>query len=172
MNRLQSSLILSFLSLVLTSASCAKTGGPCEEPLNINESEVVVTFKNQAGDYLYKEINTIYNKDSLKVFDYYGNQLFLLSHLKQIPNTNFSYHVISFGDIYNDQTDKSSFNSELCKDFIIRYYYNRTDTVQTCFKSKETKCGSVFETLKVYHKGQLLTSVTNDAAAHITLINQ
>lgn len=170
MKRLQLKSFYALLAFVLISNSCGKVGGPCEEPLNVNNSEVVVTFKNEAGDYLYKEINSPYNKDSLRVFDQYGNQLILLSHFDQIPNTSFKYHVISFGDIYEDATDKISFDSQLCKNFIVQYSYNEKDTVQTCFKSKKTECGSVFETLTVFHKGQLLTSVTNDAAAHITLI--
>lgn len=151
-------------------SSCFKKGGPCEETLNLGLSEVLVSFKNAAGEYLYKEINPLSNKDSLKVFDQNGNQLLLLSHFNQIPNTHFKYHEISFGPIYDDRTDQSSFNSELCKIFIVQYSYNERDTVQTCFKSKKTKCGSVFETLKVYHKGQLLDSVQNTVFAHITLI--
>jgi hypothetical protein len=94
----------------------------------------------------------------------------LLSLSRQIPNTNFAYDVISFGTLYDNRTDQSSFDSELCKNYIIKYSYNEVDTVQTCFKSKKTKCGSVFETLKVYHKGQLLASVRNTAVTQITLI--
>ena len=150
--------------------SCFKKGGPCEEPLNLGLSEVRVTFKNAAGEYLYKEINPPYRKDSLKVFDQNGNTLLLLSQRQQIPDTYFAYNEISFGAIYDARTDQSSFNSEICKSFVIHYGYNERDTVQTCFKSKKTKCGAVFEYLKVYHKGRLLDSVQNTVFAHIILI--
>lgn len=162
--------ILFIFSFPLLLSSCFKKGGPCEEPLNLGLSAVLVTFKNATGEYLYKEINPLYSKDSLKVFDQHNNQLLLLSQFNQIPNTYFKYHEISFGTIYDARTDQSSFNSEICKSYVIQYSYNERDTVQTCFKSKKTKCGSVFDYLKVYHKGRLLDSVQNTVFAQITLI--
>jgi hypothetical protein len=153
-----------------TCISCIKAGGPCEEPLNVNQSEVIVIFKNTTERYLYEEINPLYNKDSLKVYDQYGNGLFILSKLNQIPNTSMKYLELSFGNIYDNSTDQSSFNSEICKDFLIKYTHNETDNLTVCFKSKKTKCGSIFETLKVYHNGQLLANISNDTYALITLI--
>ena len=139
--------------------------------MNVNQSEIVVVFKDKAtGKYLYTEINPLYNKDSLKVFDSFGNRLIILSSLNQIPNTSNRYYDLSFGNIYNQQTDAAAFDTEICKDFIVQYRYNEFDTVKTCFKAKKTECGSVFETIKVYHKGQLLTTANNKAAAHITLL--
>jgi hypothetical protein len=163
-------LCLLLFTLMLISGSCKKKPDPCEEPKNVNNSEVIIIFKNQAEDYLYKEINSPYNKDSLKVFDENGNQLILISLARQISNSSFAYYAISFGNIYDSATDQSSFDSKRCKYFIIKYSYNETDTVQTCFKSVKTPCGSMFETLKVYHKDQLLDSVSNNTGAHITLI--
>ena len=138
--------------------------------MNVDESEVVVIFKDGTGRYLYEEINPLYNKDSLKVNDEFGNRLSLLSQLNLIPGTSSKYYEVSFGNIYDNTKDQAAFNTELCKKFIIRYRYNEIDTVQTCFKAKKTKCGSVFEYLKVYHKGQLLTTENNTTTGHITLI--
>jgi hypothetical protein len=163
------SVVVLLSSVLLTSCKKGK-GGPCEEALHLSLSEVGVTFKNKEGEYLYKEINPLYNKDSLKVFDENGNKLILLSLSKLIPNTGVAYDEISFGTIYDDRTDQSSFNTELCKKFFIEYNSREKDTVQACFKAKKTECGSVFETLKVYHKGQLLASVQNTVFAQITLI--
>jgi hypothetical protein len=156
----------------LFSTSCGKQGGPCEEAQNLYSSEVLVNFRNEAGDYLYKEINPLYDKDSLRVFDQNGNQLVLLSQPRQIPNTTFSYYAISFGNIYDARTDQSSFASELCKKFYIEYNYKESDTLQTCFKSKKTSCGSVFESLKVFKNNTLLTAVKNTTVAQITLIKR
>lgn len=54
-------------------------------------------------------------------------------------------YIISFGGIYNPQTDASSFNRELYKNFIVKYaYHEPADTVKACFQARKTKCGSVF----------------------------
>ncbi len=142
--------------IILTGSSCRK-GGKCEEPFNVNQSEIVVTFKDQAtGKYLYSEINPLYNKDSLKVFEPNGNNLIILKVLRINTTTLVEYWDLSFGNIYNQQTDGAAFDSEICKTFLVKYKYNETDTIKACFKAKKTECGSVFETLKVYHNGLLL----------------
>lgn len=153
--------------IVFLGYSCRKN--KCEEPFDIQQSEIVATFKNSVGSYLYTEVNPLYNKDSLAVFDEYGNRLSVLSQLKTIPNTVSGYWEISFGNIYNNQTDSASFNSELCKKFIIKYKYNETDTIQTCFKSSKTNCGSVFQSLKIYHKGVVIKEVQNTFLAFVTI---
>ncbi len=163
-------IFLFFILLPVIIFSCRK-GGRCEESLRVTQSEINVSFKDKTtGRYLYEEINALYNRDSLKVFDPSGNSLVILSALNQIPNTSNRYFVLSFGNIYDQRTDESSFNAELCKDFIVQYKYNEKDTIRACFKSKTTKCGSVFETLKVYNKGQLLATETNDNFSSITVI--
>lgn len=157
--------------LALFSSSCKK-GGKCEEPINLSQSRVIVAFKDRvSGKYLYTEINPIYNKDSLQVLDANRNSLVILNRLRVEQNPPYiEYYSLSFGNIYNQQTDAASFNSEICKDYFVRYNYNQFDTIRACFKAKKTECGSVFETLKVFHKGQLLTTVNNRASASITLL--
>lgn len=164
--------LLSFIFLcalfAVVSASSCRTGGRCELPLNVNQSEIVVAFKDQAtGKYLYSESNPLYNKDSIRVFDESGNSLFLLSQLDVIPNTNSRFWRISFGPLYNQQTDAAAFDAELCRSFIIKYNHTETDTVKACFKAKKTKCGSVFETLQVYHKDQLVGFINNNTGISI-----
>jgi hypothetical protein len=163
------SLFCLLIIISLIGSSCIRP--KCEEPFNISSSEIVVTYKDKAtGMYLYSEVNPLYNKDSLKVFDQYGNSLVILSLLTSAPdNPNQGIYVLSFGNIYDSRTDADAFKTETCKTYIIKYSYNETDTVQACFKAKKTKCGSVFETLKVYHKGQLLANVQNYTNAHIAI---
>lgn len=160
-----------FIINIFCFSSCGKSGGPCELPYNVNSSEVVVAFKDKAtGNYLYARSNPLYNKDSLKVFDENGNRLIVLSALNQIPNSISQYWDIGFGPLFNFQTDQSSFDAEKCKLFTIKYLHNQTDTVNVCFKAKKTKCGSVFETLKVYHKNILIGSTTNTTGVLVTII--
>ena len=157
-------------AITLSVASCIKSGGPCEEPLNINLSSISVSFTDQTtGKFLYAEVNPLYNKDSLNIFDPFGTQLILLTSLAQIPNTNSRYWEINFGNLYNSSTDPDPFISEVCKNFIVQYNSVETDTIRTCFKAKKTKCGSVFEMLEVYHKDSLLTVEHNDTGAVVTI---
>lgn len=135
----------------------------------MTQSEIAVNFKDATGKYLYAELNPTYNKDSLKVFDQQGNSLIILSSLNQIPNTSNRYYVLSFGNIYDQRTDANSFNTELCKDFIVQYKYNEKDTIKACFKSQTTKCGSVFEILKIYYNDQLVETIANNTFANITV---
>ena len=160
-----------FVFLVVFIFSCRK-GGRCEQALNVTQSEIAVIFKDATtGKYLYEDLNPLHNKDSLKVFDPNGNSLIILSlHRSASDNSSLGIYVLSFGNIYDQRTDAGSYNAELCKDFIVQYKYNEKDTIKACFKSKKTNCGSVFETLKVYNKDQLLATVTNDTYATITVI--
>lgn len=105
-----------------------------------------------------------------KVFDSLGNSLPILKSLDNIPNSTLKYWRLSFGNIYNSQTDGNSFNTEICKDYIVEYTSHESDTLKVCFKSQKTECGSVFETLKVYQKNLLLASMNNETYAEITLI--
>lgn len=86
---------------------------------------MVVTFIDKnTGKYLYSEVNPMYNKDSLKVFDPSGNSLVILK-AKRINTTSLKeYWNLSFGNIYNPLTDQSSYTSEICKDYMIQYSSN------------------------------------------------
>lgn len=156
--------------IVLIYSSCGSKGGPCEEMQVLDQSEIIVTFKNQTGDYIYSESNPSYNKDSLTVFDGNNKQLILLDLLDQIPGTSLRFYKLSFGVIFDKQTDQQAFRSEVCKDFVIHYNSLESDTLRACFKAEKTMCGSQFERLNIYHRGQLLTSVSNTVVARITFV--
>lgn len=162
--------ILGCIIITLFVFSSCRKGGKCEHAPNVNQSEVVVVFKDkQTGKYLYTEVSPLYNIDSLKIYDENNNRLIILYDLDLIPNTSSRYWGISFGNIYNSQTDQGSFNSEICRNFIVKYKYNETDTIKTCFNSRRTRCGSVFETLKVYHRGLLVGSGSNTTGFSVTI---
>jgi hypothetical protein len=158
------------LLLLLTGGTaCFKSGGPCEEPDFVTNSEVMLTVKDASGRYVYGEMAPLYPKDSLKVFNQDGEQLLLLYQLNEIPNSSMRYYEISFGPLYN-RRDEASFSREICKNFIVQYRHQERDTLSVCFKTRNTGCGSEFETLKVYHKGRELADEANTVAAHVTLI--
>lgn len=160
---------ISSLFFILSFFSCKKECGSVEY---ITNSSIVVTFKDSASNkYLYDVIYPLYSKDSIKIYDPTGTPLHLLTSVGSDPSvpTNI-YYVIDFGSLFDYRTDSMSFNREICKDYLVQYSYNETDTITTCFKSKDMECGSVFTSLKVYHKGKLLASETNTTGALITII--
>lgn len=54
-------------AITLSVASCIKSGGPCEEPLNINLSSISVSFTDQTtGKFLYAEVNPLTIKTALR----------------------------------------------------------------------------------------------------------
>ena len=163
---------LLFLSVSVL-LSCTKHSGECEEPLFVTNSGLTIDFKDSSGKYLYSGIAPTYNKDSLKVWEEStGTQLLVLSTSGNIPNSSSGYWQLDFGPLYNEQTDAGSYDREVCKNFILRYKANEFDTLRTCFKSVKTKCGSMFETLKVYYKGQLVGTRTNDTGMNITVVKK
>ena len=166
----QLTLLLSTL-IILCSNSCIKSGGKCEMPIDIRSaSSIQVTFKDATtGKYLYEEAFPLYNKDSLKIFDENGNSLRLVSQKNRDALTNIGYWEIAFY-LYNPQTDQSAFNAELCRNFIVKYKYNETDTIRACFKARTTECGSIFSSVKAFNKGLLLGAETETSYLLVTVI--
>ena len=155
---------------IIIFVSCHKTP-KCDLAKNVTSSSINVIFKDSlSGKYLYDVSYPINNKDSLKILDPNCHPLFLLYSQQLIPNTSFRYWIINFGDVYIQQTDVNSFNTEICKRYIIQYGYNDYDTLKVCFKSTHIQCGSVFESLKVYYKNQLISTITNDTHSLITIL--
>lgn len=162
---------ISILSIALFLSSCFKLGGPCEEPIRIYDAGIGITFKNNAGHYLYRERFPIYDVDSLEITDQYGHLLKQYRQQAQIPDSPFFYNEIQLSGIYNDSTDKNVFDAEVCKKIYIRYYHNNVDSIKVCFKAAKRKCGSNFDYFNIYYKDQLLLATRNTVFAQMELIN-
>ena len=164
-------LLYTFVLIGFLSQAACRKGGRCEEPYFITASSIQVIFKDKSsGKYLYEEVNPSYNINNIRVFDENMQALLLLKSMNNIPNTPQRYWEVNFGPLYNPQTDQSSFQTELCKEFYIQYTSSEPlDTVTVCFTSKELKCGSVFPGLKVYYKGELIGSETNRVFSLVTI---
>lgn len=162
-------ILVGFAGIIMLSC---RTGGECEEPLDVRVSSIETSFIDQSsGKYIYSNLNPIYNKDSLKIVDPFGKELLLLRSLRTASTAPYEqYWDINFGNLYDANTDEQSFSSEICKNYIVRYTYNESDTIQVCFKSKRTNCGSVFEHLDIYQKNQRIGHFTNTTAAQATIL--
>lgn len=159
------------LLITLFVLSCGKKGGECEEAIDATRtSEIVILFKDKVtGRYLYSELNPMYSKENLQITDLNGNKFALLSFLRSAPdNNNQGVYYISFGAIYNSQTDFVAFDREICKTFLVNYNSDEVDTLETCFRLMKTRCGAVFSPIKVYKNGCLLDSSTASSDSHIT----
>ena len=162
-------IILSSSVVLLFSVNSCTLGLGCEEPETVYGSAVNVSFiDRQSGKYLYTEYNPLYNIDSLKVFDDSGTPARVSLGLVEIPNSFLHYYQVAIY-IYKDPDDKISFSHEICKNFIIKYSQNEVDTLKTCFKSRDEKCGSGLETLRFFHKGTLISSSEKKDYASIEL---
>lgn len=163
-------LAASLIMVLFYSASCVK-GGKCEQAPSIYVSSIQASFKDKGtGKYLYAEVNPTYDIDSIKIYDQTNQSLILLKRQELIPNTAGSvYWSVNFGNIYNSQTDANAFNVEVCRNFIVKYTYNDSDTIKACFKIKNTKCNPIFQYLNVYYRGDLVGSVTDDTGIIVTI---
>lgn len=153
--------------LVLMSSRCYKDGD-CR-PGNVNGSKIYLDIKDKTtGRFLYSENNSLYPLDSLQIADLSGNPLTFFDYLRsnRYDENNLGIQL----KIYNSQTDANSFSTELCKDIVLKYKYNETDTIKACFKSETTECGSQFDKLAIYHKGKLLNTIYDKQDISITLI--
>ncbi len=168
----QTIIYLLIVTFAISYSSCKKSGGECEEPLDIRQSEVNIIFIDSGSSkYIYTQINPLLNKDSLKVFDPSGNSLIILKSLSVEPTPPYNeFWKLSFGNIYDQRTNTNAFNTEICKEFIVQYQHNDWDTITTCFKAQKTECGSVFESLKVFYKGKLLATENNQTSTLITFL--
>ena len=156
--------------LCVTTLICCRKNPKCEEALDVKQSFLLLSFKDINGIYIHSEVNPLFSKDSLKAKDENGIFYSVVAQTNLIPNTSSGYWEFDIGPIYNPNTDASSFDNTICKNFIIFYKHNVTDTIKTCFKSTKTNCGSVFTNLKVYNKGQLISEENNKISSKCVII--
>lgn len=158
--------------VICSSSSCKKEDFHCQEPINVYQSTLTLTFNSPSGVNLYSEINPLYNKDSLKIYDEMGNASPVYSQLYPISTSSPRNWEFTFGPLVDPNTILESFDREVCKNFIIQYKSNETDTIKTCYKSYKIDCGSLFSSLKIFHKGLLLIEKNNTFFAEGTIIKK
>lgn len=148
-------------------------GRKCEEPFDIRDSGVSITFIDKnTKEYLYLENQSAsrYKTDSLKVYDQYGKELPFFTTL-QLSSSNplTRYYVISIHYIYNPETDLKVFTQEINKQIYIHYNYHTVDTIKVQYKAYKTKCGSSFKYLNIYYDNNLIANSKNKILAIVTI---
>lgn len=162
-------LILLYVIIVFIS-SC---GRRCEEPFDIRDSGIPITFiDKESGNYLYPENTntTKYNLDSFKAYDQNGVQLIVASSRQSsLDNPREHYYQIEIGPLYIPQFDMAAFHKEIEKKIFLQYDYKTRDTLNISYKASKTRCGSLFKYLNVFYRNELVGSTENKVSISITI---
>jgi hypothetical protein len=66
--------------------------------------------------------------------------------------------------------DNNAYEREKTRNIYLKYNYNTTDTLTLVFKAYKARCkGSLYEYLNIYHRNQLIFSVTKNTYAAFRL---
>jgi len=162
---------LLFVYLLLFN-SCTK---PCEEIKGLESSSMVIyPFNLSLNNYFYPqdEFRSSFKKDSLQVINEDGRRFPLVSFILNSDPRNVleAFYAIKISPAFIIPDDESAFNAEKTRKIYIKYSYNTIDTLTLVFKAKRVQCNrSRYDYLKVYYRGNLIKTVTDDYATDFNL---
>ncbi len=153
----------------------------CKKPFNCSEAEgledsaiVIYPFHTGLNEYFYPEdeFRSPYKRDSLQVFNEDGRKFervrFLLNNDPAIPLNRF--YAISIAPAFIIPDDNNAFQTEKTRNVYLKYNHNTADTLSLVFKAYKDECKKgVYEYLKIYHRGNLIYSVSNHILADFKL---
>jgi hypothetical protein len=166
--------MLSILCCIILFQSC-KRPLFCGEGQGVENSAFTVAIYNTAtNSYMFprNEFQTTYKRDSVRVytdgprgFNWYG------FGLEQDPKDPLNqYYGMGITPIFFIPEDNDAFNQEKTKKIYIQYNYNTADTLTLVFKAYRDKCDrGQFEYLKIYHRGNLISSSKENNTVVFTL---
>ncbi len=154
------------LFFAISFIDCTKKNPDCEGGNSIFwGTSFTIDFKDAlTNQYLYKEnsFGAKYNKDSLRIFDEFGNKLIQIRGLEQIDNTPALFYRISAYPVIDfNRIDSVTLLNGVTIRYTIQYNYKEVDTLDCYFKvyAPPNKCKqSSFENIKVYYKQKLIHS--------------
>src|ERR1035437_7323951 len=161
-----------FLTLILFSESCVK---PCEDLKGLESSFIVIyPFNLSLNNYFYPqdEFRSPFKKDSLQVINEDGRLFPNISFLLETDPRNAlqAFYSIKIEPAFLIPDDNSAFDAEKTRKIYLKYNYNTSDTLTLVFKSKKVQCDrSAYEYLKIYHRNNLIKTVSDDIATDFTL---
>jgi hypothetical protein len=140
----------------------------------INSALTVDAFNTATQEYFYPEDEwrSPFKKDSLQVLDENGKKIpFIGFGLNQDPRNPLKrFYAIGIKPAFRIPEDNDAFDKEKSRQIFLKYNYNTSDTLTLVFKGRRLKCdASVYEYLKVYHRNQLIASVSGGTNAVFTL---
>ncbi len=153
----------------------------CEKPFYCNEvrgldgsSLNISLFHTGMGNYFYPvdEFRSPYKRDSLQVFNEDGRKFELVNFGLELDPRNHlnSFYGVKISPAFMIPGDEEAYNSEKTRKIFLKYNYNTIDTLNLVFKAYKNNCDKgIYEYLKIYHRGNLVTSVSNDIYAYFQL---
>jgi hypothetical protein len=147
----------------------------CEETERLEDSFLLIDpYHTGLGNYFYPEdeFRSPYKKDSLQVFNEDGKKFervqFLLN--SDPANSLNRIYTISVAPAFIIPDDNNAYEREKTRNVYLVYNHNTSDTLTLVFKAYKTRCkGSLYEYLKIYHRNQLINSVTKNTYAEFRL---
>jgi hypothetical protein len=140
----------------------------CGESVGLEASSIGIELFDQANkEYFYLETGqSLYNKDSLRVFDENGQKFGSISFvLTEDPRNKLRrfYKTIIF-PAFRLPGDEDALNTEKTRTMYLRYSSIASDTLTLAFKAKKNRCDRyIYEYVKVYRGGNLIVpSIAND----------
>jgi hypothetical protein len=124
-------------------------------------------FDKASNEYFYLETRqSLYNKDSLRVFDENGQRFGSIEFgLGEDPRNNLRrfYKTVIY-PAFRLPGDEDAVNREKTRTMYLRYNSSVTDTLTLVFKAKKNRCDRyIYEYAKIYYNGSLISSsVIND----------
>jgi hypothetical protein len=147
----------------------------CGETRGIETSSISISiFNTAANEYMYPrdEFRSPFKKDSLRVYtDGPRGFNFVEFGLAQDPKDLLhQYYGVKISPAFFIPEDNDAFNREKTKKIYLKYNYNTSDTLTLVFKAYKDKCDKgQYEYLKVYHRGNLISSINGTYYAVFTL---
>ena len=137
----------------------------CGETRGIENSSLsIYVFNTATNDYMYprNEYGALFNRDSLRVYtDGSRGFNFIGFGLVTDPrNPLNAFYGIGISPSFFIPEDNDAFTKEKTKKIYLKYNYNTSDTLTLVFKAYKDKCDKgQYEYLKIYHRGNLISSI-------------
>ena len=153
----------------------------CHKPLNCGETRGLETsslaisiFNTATNNYMYprEEFQSSFKKDSLQVFNEDGKKFnFVNFRLALDPRNNLNgYYGVNISPAFIIPDDNDAFTREKTRKIYLQYNYNTRDTLTLTFKVYKDKCDKgQYDYLKIYYRGELISSVNHTYYTSFTL---
>jgi hypothetical protein len=153
----------------------------CKKPFNCSEAEgledsamVIYPFHTGLNEYFYPEdeFRSPYKRDSLQIFNEDSRRFERVSFLLKSDPTNplKGFYAILLAPAFIIPDDNDAYQREKVRKIYLKYNHNTADTLLLIFKAYKDECKKgVYEYLKVYHRGNLVFSASDNTSADFKL---
>jgi len=131
------------------------------EPFTVLDGSIKLDLVDSiSGNAMLSLSSPLIDKNDVIVISAVGDTL---RHYFALINGAGSDREAMYIDVfsYGDSLYTPSFQEEQWKDFRVRLSSSREFNLKTCFLSRGANCGSLFRSIKLFYRGQLIASNSN-----------